>query len=98
MRTVELSVEPGDELDVRSFQSFEAMSASFRIDVIARAREDALDLAAIAGKPASLRVRDDLGARTWTGVCAEVAQSAVESQGLSTYALRIVPVLWLLTQ
>ncbi len=90
-------MESGDELDVRSFHVVENMSASFHLDVRARAREDALDLAGMVGKRASLRLRDDLGTRGWTGVCAQAAQSGVEVSGLSTYTLRIVPALWLLT-
>ena len=34
----------------------------------------------------------------WTGVCSHIEQVQAETTGLSTYHLRIVPTLWLLTQ
>ena len=36
MRNVELSLESGADLDVRSFNVHETMSAAFRVDVVAR--------------------------------------------------------------
>ncbi len=36
--------------------------------------------------------------RYWSGICAHIEQTGVEDQGLSTYTVRIVPTLWLLTQ
>ncbi len=98
MRNVELSLESGEDLDVRSFNVQETMSAAFRVDVVARSHDDALDLGAIAGKTAQFRVRGEHGDRVWTGVCSHAAQSAVEPAGLSTYTLQVVPALWLLTQ
>ena len=97
MRSVELTVDSGDDLDVRSFHVIEAMSAAFHVEALARMRDDAIELEKLVGKPASFSLRGELGARTWTGVCAHIAQTAVEPRGLSTYALRIVPTLWLLT-
>jgi len=98
MRIAELSLESGDELDVRGVSIVEPMSAAFRADVGARSRDDALDFTRIVGKRASLRLHDDHGERAWTGVCAEIAQTGVEPRGLSTYRVRVVPRLWLLTQ
>jgi type VI secretion system secreted protein VgrG len=97
MRNVELSLESGDQLDVRHFNVLEALSAAFRIDVIARAADDAIDLVKITGQPASFHLRGESG-RTWTGVIADIAQSQVEPEGLSTYTLRLVPTFWLLTK
>jgi type VI secretion system secreted protein VgrG len=90
-----ISLESGDHLDVRTFTVHEAMSASFQIDVVAMGAED-LDLRKITGRPASFGLSLRTGNRIWTGVCAQIAQTSVEPDGLSGYALRIVPVFWLL--
>ncbi len=72
------------------------MSSCFQIDVVAGAAARTWDLRAITGHPAAFAVHGTAG-RTWTGVCARIAQTQVEPEGLSTYALRVVPALWLLT-
>src|SRR5262249_38856973 len=96
MRNVELNLESGDQLDVRHFNVLDSVSAAFRIDIVARAMDDAIQLSRIVGKPASFRIAGH-GARTWTGVIAHIAQTQVEPEGLSTYAIQLVPTLWLLT-
>jgi type VI secretion system secreted protein VgrG len=96
MSNVKISLESGDVLDVRSFSVQEALSASFQIDVIALGDDD-VDLKKISGRPASFGLASGGGPRIWTGVCAKIAQTEVESDGLSTYTLRIVPAFWLLT-
>jgi type VI secretion system secreted protein VgrG len=98
MRNVELNLASGDQLDVRTFNILETLSAAFRIDIVARATDDALDFAAIIGKPASFRVANEHGARSFTGVVADIAQTHVEPEGLSTYSLQLAPTLWLLTK
>src|SRR6185503_12791189 len=58
------------------------------------------------GKPAQLSIASGLlhalhgGTRRWTGVCSamERVHALPEGKGESTYALRIVPALWLLSQ
>jgi len=97
MRNVELNLESGDQLDVRHFNVLDSVSAAFRIDIVARAADDAIHLSRIVGKPASFRIDAGHGAHTWTGVIAHVAQTQVEPEGLSTYAVQLVPALWLLT-
>ncbi|HVK69895.1 MAG TPA: type VI secretion system tip protein TssI/VgrG [Polyangium sp.] len=96
MSNVKISLESGEQLDVRSFAVHEALSASFQIDVIAVGDDD-VDLKKVSGRPASFGLVGPSGRRIWTGVCARIAQTEVESDGLSTYALRIVPVFWLLS-
>ncbi len=105
MATLELSFDCGDEsFSVRRFAVKEAVSTPFTVSVWARTRSQDVDLEAIVGKPASLRIASDLafgalgGGRTWAGVCSSIEQVKAEPTGLSTYAVRIVPVLWLLTQ
>src|SRR6185437_110581 len=98
MRNVELSLGSGEALEVRSFTVEESMSAAFRVEIVAWSRDDALDLRAITGHAASLRLHGEGGERVWTGVCARAAQTAVDREGVSTYSFAIVPSLWLLTQ
>lgn len=96
MRNVELSLESGDQLDVRHVSVHESLSAAFRIDIIARAADDAIDLRKITGRPVTLVMHGDHGGRRWTGVVADMAQTQVEPEGLSTYRLQIAPQMWLL--
>ncbi|MCK6588550.1 MAG: phage late control D family protein [Polyangiaceae bacterium] len=75
----------------------------------ARSESPSIDLEAIVGQSASLRVVSGWlfaklgGARLWTGIVSSIEQlQAVQPQTgakeLSTYYLRIVPSVWLLTQ
>jgi type VI secretion system secreted protein VgrG len=96
MRNVALHLASGDDLSVRHFAIVEALSSSFHIDLIARGRDD-VDLHASVGHHASLRLATNRGSRIWTGVCANITQTHVEPDGLSTYSLRLAPKLWLLT-
>ncbi len=92
----------GVTLSVRSFQVREAVSELFEVSVVAVSPQADLELGAIVGRPASLRVvAGELGraggtGRTWSGVCCHVEQLRAEPDGLSTYAFRIAPELWLL--
>jgi type VI secretion system secreted protein VgrG len=92
-----------DSLSVRHFSVREGVSALFEVDLVARSANDDLDLESLLGRPASFRVQRALaegaGApRTFHGVCSAARQARVERSGLSTYELRIVPLLWLLTE
>lgn len=95
MSNAQVSLESGDHLDVRTFAVHEALSASFQIDIVAMGQDD-LDLSKISGRPASFGLAGGSGPRIWTGVCARASQMSVEPDGLSSYAIRIVPVFWLL--
>lgn len=98
----------GASLSVRSFQVREAVSELFEVSVVAVSPQADLELGAIVGRPASLRlVASELGraggtgravgsGRSWSGVCCHVEQLRAEPDGLSTYAFRIAPRLWLL--
>ena len=110
MSLLELSFSSGnDSLSVRRFSVHEALSSLFTVSVWARSPQHDLDLESFVGEPASLRILSGtkfvagLGGRQWSGVCSFMEQvQAVEPQPgqkpLSTYYLRIVPRLWLLTQ
>jgi type VI secretion system secreted protein VgrG len=98
----------GTPFDVRSFHVEEGVSRPFSVELTLVSRDASLDLGAVIGKPASLHLETGYahapGGRTFTGVCSfatrvrGVAEGAGGSAALSTYALRLVPTLWLLTQ
>jgi type VI secretion system secreted protein VgrG len=104
MPLLELAFESGEtSLDVRRFDVHEAVSALFTVSIRARSPNAELDLESIVGKKAAFRVVSGLAfggtpSRQWTGVCSHIEQIQAEPTGLSTYHLRIVPRLWLLTQ
>jgi type VI secretion system secreted protein VgrG len=92
---IELSFESGeDSLSVRRFSVREAVSTLFEVEIEARSPNEELDLEGLVGKGAALRA----GGRAFRGVCCAVEQTRAEPSGLSTYAVRLVPTLWLLTQ
>ena len=104
MSTLSLWFASGEEgLSVRRFAVREGLSALFEVNITARSPNDDVDFAAIVGQPAAFRLVQALAnatpaSRTWRGICSHAEQTQVERTGLSTYELRIVPVLWLLTQ
>jgi type VI secretion system secreted protein VgrG len=103
MPIAELSFESGEaSLSVRSFRIDEAASTPFTVFVVARSPNQ-IDLDSIVGKAATLRLESGVAhlrapKRRWTGVCDHIEQVGAEPTGLSTYELRIRPVLWLLSQ
>ncbi len=104
MPLLELAFESGEtSLDVRLFDVHESVSGLFSVSIRARSASPDLDLESIVGKKASFRIVSGVAfgrvqARLWTGVCNHIEQIQAEPTGLSTYHLRIVPTLWLLTQ
>ncbi len=104
MPLLELTFESGEtSLDVRRFDVHESVSGLFAVSIRARSPSADLDLESIVGKKASFRAASGLAygripARLWSGVCSHIEQLQAEATGLSTYQLRIVPTLWLLTQ
>jgi type VI secretion system secreted protein VgrG len=104
MSHLKLTVSSGEELSVRRFAAQESTSALFSVSIWARAHNPEIDLEAIVGKAMTLEVMHGArfilgqGARTWKGVCAYAEQIQAEPTGLSTYYLRLVPRMYLLTQ
>src|SRR5690349_8460848 len=104
MPLLELTFESGEtSLDVRRFDVHEAVSGLFTVSIRARSPNPDLDLESIVGKKASFRIVSGLvyarvASRQWSGVCSHIEQLQAEPTGLSTYHLRIMPTLWLLTQ
>jgi type VI secretion system secreted protein VgrG len=104
MTLLELSFASGlDGLSVRHFSVSEGMSSLFEISLVALSPLDDIDFESVVGGGASFRIEGgNLGgmgqSRAWTGICSHFEQVQAESTGLSTYAVRIVPHLWLATQ
>jgi type VI secretion system secreted protein VgrG len=104
MSILELSFAGGESsLSVRRFTAHETVSAPFVLSVWACSTSPDIDLEAIVGKGAGLKIISGLAqalqsTRVWTGVCSHIEQIQAEPTGLSTYYLRIVPELWLLNQ
>ena len=93
--------ESGEEsLSVRELSVREGVSALFEVDVVACSLNDDLDLDALLGRGAALRITRPLAGdgstRRFGGICVAARQRAVEPTGLSTYELRLAPPLWLL--
>jgi type VI secretion system secreted protein VgrG len=108
MSVLELKVASGEALTVHRFSVNEAVSGLFSVSIVARSESPAVDLEAIVGQPASLRVVSGFlfarlgGARLWTGVVSSIEQvqamhALSGTREVSTYHLRIMPKLWLLT-
>src|SRR5436190_1362994 len=109
MPVIDLTCSVGSPFDVRRFTVRESISSTFAIEVFAVSEDPSIDLNTIAGNPASLRLETGYknvsgGVRMWQGVCqyAEQTRAMLPSRDgtrvLSTYHLKIVPRLWLLTQ
>ncbi len=98
---IEVTVASGDTLDVRHFNVTERISSLFEISLVATSPNDDIDFEAVVGQPMSLKLRAGIlpsQERSWSGVCSQLQQVAVEDHGLSTYQITLVPTLWLLTQ
>ncbi|MFT3768637.1 MAG: type VI secretion system tip protein TssI/VgrG [Minicystis sp.] len=108
MPIFDLTFESGEQtLSLRTFQAQEGISQLFNVNVMALSPRPDVDLEAIVGKAAELRATNGVALvtarmRHWRGVVAYIEQVRVEhreaSRGHSTYALAIVPKLWLTTQ
>src|SRR5262249_21783662 len=99
MRMLDLAFHSGeDSLSVRRFSVREAVSTLFEVEIEARSPRDDLAFEELVGQDAVFRMGSGSGRRVFQGVCSAMEQTRVEADGLSTYVLRIVPALWLLTQ
>ncbi|HVK70362.1 MAG TPA: type VI secretion system tip protein TssI/VgrG [Polyangium sp.] len=105
MARIDLWIQGVDApLFVRSIRVREVMSCPFEVSIVARSHAADLDLDAAGWAPASVSLVSGWslvlggGARAWSGLVQRIEQTAVELSGLSTYEIRIVPRLSLLTQ
>lgn len=108
MPHAELSFDSGESsLSVRRFSIHEAVSSPFTISVWARSENPAIDIGAIVGQAAGIRITSGFvnvtggGARTWNGLCSYMelvrAERRPSPKEQSLYYLRITPTLWLTT-
>jgi type VI secretion system secreted protein VgrG len=98
---IELTIPgfPSSGLTVRQFDIVEGLSTPFEVALVALSPDADLDLERIVGQPGSFHLANGaLGSRTWAGVFSYAEQMEAEPAGQSTYALRLVPRLWLLSQ
>lgn len=111
---LELRTDPAhDNFDVRHFAVQDGINTLFSVDLVVVSENPAVDFEATIGAKASFRISgageapDAIGGepglesgttRTWSGVIADITQLHAPDTGLSTYGIRIAPMLWLLTQ
>ncbi|MFS8068677.1 MAG: type VI secretion system Vgr family protein, partial [Byssovorax sp.] len=90
---------PGHGLSVRAVSIAEGLSTPFEVALAMMSPESDLDFERLIGAEASFRMDSGpLGQRAFSGVVSFVELVDVEAGALSTYTLRIVPRLWLLSQ
>jgi type VI secretion system secreted protein VgrG len=103
-QNLELQVDSPDAFDVRELVVDEGVNMLFSIDLVVRSTNPAVDFESTIGAQARFRIRTDAvqmpdaPSPAWTGVVSNIEQVASEDTGLSTYRIRVVPLLWLLTQ
>ncbi len=106
---LDLSTATATPFDVRRVTLHESLSTPFSVDIIAVSQEHNVDLEAIVGQEATIKVQSGFSAvmdgnRSWSGIVAAAEQVQAMEKGrqgthpLSTYFIRLVPRLWLLTQ
>ncbi|WP_437937837.1 type VI secretion system Vgr family protein [Sorangium sp. So ce341] len=88
-----------ESLSVRRFSVREQISSLFEVSILAVSEIEDLDLDSLVGKAAAFKAESAVlhsvvPARVWAGLCAQMEQVQVEPTGLSTYRLRIVPLLF----
>jgi type VI secretion system secreted protein VgrG len=97
--TIDIPSYAGHGLTVRAVDIVEGLSMPFEVALVATSPDADLDFERLAGAEATCTVDyGSLGKRAFSGLLAHVELTESEPAGLSTYALRIVPRLWLLSQ
>ena len=89
------------KLSPRSFSVNDGLSRLFEVCVVATSPDADLDLDKVAGHACAFRLAlpgMEQPYAVWSGICNEIEQVGVEEEGLSLYALHIVPMLWRTTQ
>lgn len=108
-KNLSVTLSTGDALDIRRFTIHAEMNDTFTVDLVAVCKNQVIELDQAVGKAAAFRMaiknrpahlaEDALAAPiemiTWTGVCSELQQLRSEEEGVATYRIQIVPLLWL---
>jgi type VI secretion system secreted protein VgrG len=104
MTLLDISFASGEQsLSVRRIEVHEGVSTLYTATVWARSPHADIDLEPFVGQPSALTASGGSKPRVWSGIVAHMEQVRGQagesgSQALSTYVVRIVPRLWLLTQ
>jgi type VI secretion system secreted protein VgrG len=103
VQNLDLLLASGESsLSIRSFSIEQRMSALFEVTLVALSPEDDLDLHALLGSGAALRLgASDAGPasfRAWSGIVSHAEQLDIDHAGVASYLLRIVPTLWRTTR
>ncbi|MBL8740685.1 MAG: type VI secretion system tip protein VgrG, partial [Myxococcales bacterium] len=103
-QNLELHIDTPDRFDIREFSVDDAVNALFTVELMVRCENPAVDFERTIGAHASFRIGASatllpgMPSPTWSGVVTDIQQVASEDTGLSTYRIRLAPLLWLLTQ
>jgi type VI secretion system secreted protein VgrG len=95
---LEVELASGDALEVCEISVKERISTLFQIELVVRSPNPAIAFDAVVGQAARFTVHAGTHDRRWSGLCNRIELTRVEPDGLSTYLVSIVPVLWLLSQ
>ncbi|MCA9623737.1 MAG: type VI secretion system tip protein VgrG, partial [Myxococcales bacterium] len=85
----------GEWLDVRVFHVTEEIGSPFTVELTTVHPDPDLDLEGFVGEPGRFELA---GGRSWVGAVRAFELVQAEAEGLSTYKVVLVPMLWLLTQ
>jgi len=95
---VTLEITSGDALDVRTFAVKQGLNQLFHVEARVVSRSLDIDFDEVIGKPATFTMRTALAEPSWQGICSQIEQVRVDSQGLATYTVTLQPRAWLMTQ
>jgi type VI secretion system secreted protein VgrG len=96
-----LDLASGDTTSVRRFAVHEALSMPYEVNLIVHSENWEVPLEPNVGQKASFKLKNVTTGpqeRTWGGVCSHLAQLRAETDAASTYLVRLVPKIWLLSQ
>lgn len=91
------SIASGDPLDVRRFRVEDRMSRLFVVQLQVVSSNLDIEFDDVIGNDASFSLGTLLSTKTWRGVCIEMDQVRVDSDGLATYTLTLAPRAYLMT-
>ncbi len=97
-KNLTVTVASRDAFDVRVFAIDERISSLFQIQLTVVSSEPSIDFDELVGQDARFSLHSGTCSRFWHGVVNDFQLVRAEPNGLSTYEMSIVPVLWLLSQ
>ncbi len=97
-KNFEVTVGSGDKLEVRHFNVQERLSGLFQVHLVAVSDNPSINFDDVVGQAAKFDMSAGQHDKFWSGICNHFEQVGVETTGVSTYQLTLVPTFWLLTQ